>query len=114
VRFGSGLGPHDDVAIAQRPGSTTRAIGAWVFGGLGEAVHSLRETKTKTRGKNQMEDLKLTEMKRISPLERPPELLQALLTIAAIMTMAFLMIAIAQPHWYCYAQDPIAVDQIAR
>jgi hypothetical protein len=61
-----------------------------------------------------MEKLGLTETRKITPLERPPELLQCLLTVAAFIAMAFLMIAIAQPHGYCYAQDFVSTDQIAK
>jgi hypothetical protein len=61
-----------------------------------------------------MEVLRLTPTPEITPFERPPDLLQWVLNIAAIMVVAFLMIAIAQPHGYCYAQDFISADQIAR
>jgi hypothetical protein len=61
-----------------------------------------------------MEELGLTETRKITPLERPPELLQCLLTIVAFMAMVLLMIAIAQPHGYCYADDFAIPDQSAK
>lgn len=61
-----------------------------------------------------MDILGLTETRKVTPLERPPELLQCVLTTAAFMAMVFLMLAIARPHGYCYAQDFVSTDQLAK